>query len=510
LSFLDADYASLLAAVLFKRCARLASNRRLYDPPYMAGNSLVLLINAWGDRFVPDIPALFEIYRRLFKSAGRSRRKWYDERDDDILFFSGTGHLALSWQLAWTVSRAPVDRLLSDLGLFLSGGVETERLAAAALLEDALRFAGRADPPQFGGGSGPPEASPVAAAGEQPTSNAGYDVVHVFYGTNRAPTGSILPSNFYGAKGAGLSVGVCRVSIPKGHEHHIGELEDPSWLKFEFREDPSKHIVLLTIDPRSESDFVRALRTATQNAGGRQVLLFVHGYRVSFEDAARRTAQLAYDLGIGVPILYSWPSRGTLFGYGADIRNAEVSVPHLLRFLRLVAAESGAATIHLIAHSMGNLALTKALQDFPDTSKTGEPFVREVILAAPDIDAQLFKEQIAPKILHAPNGPRITLYASRNDYALWCARQLRSGYVRAGDCVSGQPIVVPGIQTIDASAVNTSCFGWFTGHSYVADRPAVLRDMFAVLNGKPPDERFGMKRRELAGAPYWVFRPERS
>ena len=354
------------------------------------------------------------------------------------------------------MSRAPLHRILSELGLFLSGGDDPERLAAAALLEDALRFAGSDSPPQFGGGSGPPEVRAVVISGAQPASNVDYDVIDVFYGTNRASTVSTRPSHFYGAEGGALSLGVCKVSIPRARKHQIGELEDPSWFKFEFREDPSKHIVLLTIDQRSEADFAQSLRTATRNTSNRHVLIFVHGYRVSFEGAARRTAQLANDLGIGVPVLYSWPSRGTLFGYGTDIRNAEVSVPHLLGFLRLIAAESGAAVIHLIAHSMGNLPLTRALQDFPSTAKSGEPLVREVILAAPDIDAELFKDQIAPRILAALDGPRITLYASRNDYALWCARRLRSGYVRAGDCVHGCPIVVPGIQTIDASAVNTS------------------------------------------------------
>jgi esterase/lipase superfamily enzyme len=365
------------------------------------------------------------------------------------------------------------------------------------------------DAPQFGGGSGPPDVIPLPMTSEQSEPSALYDVVDVFYGTDRALTGSSLPSRFYGSAESELSLGICKVSIPKARQHEIGEIEEPSWLKLEFHEDPSKHVVLLAVSPQPESDFVSSLRASTQAARGRQVLLFVHGYRMSFEDAARRTAQLAYDLKIGVPALYSWPTRGTFFGYGTDIRSAGASVPNLLRFLQLIAVESEATAIHLIAHSMGNLALTQALQDFPNPARKGGPLIREVILAAPDIDARIFREQIAPKILRPPTGPRFTLYTSHNDYALFCARVFRSGYVRAGDYCDGLPIVVPGIETIDVSAVNTSFLGWLTSHSYVGDRPPVLRDIFDVFKGTPPDKRFGIERRaDRAGTPYWVFRPE--
>ena len=57
---------------------------------------------------------------------------------------------------------------------------------------------------------------------------------------------------------------------------------------------------------------------------------------VSFEDAARRTAQIAHDLGLPlVPMLYSWPSEGAVLRYGTDAANVEWTIPHFTEFLSM-------------------------------------------------------------------------------------------------------------------------------------------------------------------------------
>jgi esterase/lipase superfamily enzyme len=85
----------------------------------------------------------------------------------------------------------------------------------------------------------------------------------------------------------------------------------------EFRQIPSKHIVVLSVKPLDRVAWSTSLRTAMK-PWTREALVFVHGYNVTFETAARRTAQLAYDLNFrGVPLMYSWPSKGILAGYPA-------------------------------------------------------------------------------------------------------------------------------------------------------------------------------------------------
>lgn len=144
--------------------------------------------------------------------------------------------------------------------------------------------------------------------------------------------------------------------------------------------------------------------------------MFIHGYNVSFEGAVYRTAQIAYDLGFaGAPVLYSWASNGNLLDYPGDVSNNEWTVAHLAGFLEDLAKAQDAATIHIIAHSMGNRALVQAL------AKLGQALrFRQVILTAPDIDAGVFKQLADAVKLHSE---RVTLYVSSKDAALEASKR---------------------------------------------------------------------------------------
>ena len=238
-----------------------------------------------------------------------------------------------------------------------------------------------------------------------------------------------------------------------------------------------------------------------------QVVVFIHGYRVSFADAARRAAQLSCDLNMPT-VLYSWASAGKLFLYNRDADCSKITIPRLLDFIHIIADFSGATTVHLIAHSMGNVPLTAALQEFFRTrGQPGSPIFRNIVLAAPDVNATVFKEQIAPAI--SDKGARVTLYASRNDRALLASRlhatlSRNLMFQRLGDARRGQICVLPNMDTIDASAVDTS----FLGHSYFSTKPAVVDDIFYLLtHGLDPDQRFGMIRRNHPDGQYWVLEP---
>src|SRR5262249_32675638 len=71
----------------------------------------------------------------------------------------------------------------------------------------------------------------------------------------------------------------------------------------------------------------------------RQAFVFVHGYNVSFDNALRRTAQLAHDLRFdGAAFLYSWPSHGEFGAYEEDQKNSLGSVHDLRQFLEFIVA----------------------------------------------------------------------------------------------------------------------------------------------------------------------------
>lgn len=104
----------------------------------------------------------------------------------------------------------------------------------------------------------------------------------------------------------------------------------------------------------------------------RDAVIFVHGYNVSFEEAALRAAQLGFDLGIaGVMAFYSWPSKGSLKGYPADEASIEASEGFIADFLTRMASQSGAARVHIIAHSMGNRGLLRAIDRIASTAAKG-------------------------------------------------------------------------------------------------------------------------------------------
>ena len=320
----------------------------------------------------------------------------------------------------------------------------------------------------------------------------------VFYGTDRKASGMTQPKKFYGNERGELQLGICEVSIPPDHE--MGELESPKWWKLEFSENPNKHVVLLKVQELSKDSFFTELRSHIDKASDKEAFVFVHGYNVTFEDAARRTAQMSYDLGFGgAPIFYSWPSQGEIADYTVDENEVGWTVPHLKEFLSMVAAESGAQKVHLIAHSMGNRAMADALQVIVNEHQLGgSPMFDQIVLAAPDIDAAIFKRDIASRI--QKTAERVTLYASSNDKALQVSRTIH-GSPRAGDAESGI-IPISGIDTIDASLVDTSLIG----HSYYGDNRSIISDMYLLLNLKLPPDKRNLLPKEVEGGRYWAVK----
>ncbi|MDE3036525.1 MAG: alpha/beta fold hydrolase, partial [Nitrospirota bacterium] len=309
-----------------------------------------------------------------------------------------------------------------------------------------------------------------------------YAVGRVLYATDRRASPKEDAGEFYGGDRGLPQMGLCTVGVAR--DRRVGTLD-----------------VHTLVKPTPAGDFYLQLQDRLAEAGSHDLLIFVHGYNSTFDDAVRRTAQLAYDLGFpGLPIVYSWPSQGSLGSYLVDETNVEWATPHVREFLMQVAAKSGAQAIHVIAHSMGARAVMAALQQIaqhPQGDLTSR--FKEVVLLAPDMDADVFINQVQG--IHRVV-ERVTLYASAKDKALVWSKSAH-GYPRAGDARPSL-VVVPGVDTIDASWVDTS----FTGHSYYADSRSVLFDLFNLLrHGKPPGERFGLLAKEQNGQRYWAFQP---
>ena len=291
-----------------------------------------------------------------------------------------------------------------------------------------------------------------------------------------------------------VEYGVCEVSIPPVHQP--GELESPQLFKLDVTEDIERHVVLTHVGRMDANAFHAAMKTEMDRRG-KNIFVFIHGYNVSFEDAARRTGQMAYDLKFpGAPVFYSWPSQANWYSYVNDKENIDISTDQIRTFLLDIATRSNADTINLIAHSMGNVGLTAALSEIEQGSK---PHFNQVVLAAPDIDAAVFKEQIASKIV--TKAKHTTLYTSKTDLALLASRYFHQGS-RAGD--SGpEVLVMDGIDTIDATAVDSSLLG----HSYYGSNVTVLDDLGQLLQNQPVESRHYLRSIVTPTRPYWAFEP---
>ncbi len=335
-----------------------------------------------------------------------------------------------------------------------------------------------------------------SAAPPPPPPN--YATVSVFYATDRNRTSDTRPGEIFGAARSAVSYGTCAVSIPR--DHRMGELEHPRLWRLEFREDPAKHVVLLSVVVLTKDGFFSDLAGRVGASEARSAFLFVHGYNVPFAEAARRTAQISYDLGFeGAPVFYSWPSQGTAAAYPVDEQNIEWAQANLRAFLDDFFTRSDAQNLYLIAHSMGNRALTRAVADLLAEKPALRQRLKEVILAAPDIDADVFRRDIAPAL--AASGRPVTLYASSEDLALLASKKFH-GSPRAGDAGQGL-VVVSGIETIDATGTDTS----LVGHSYFAEARSVLSDIFYLIrDGQRAGQRFGLSRVDTGSGRYWVFK----
>lgn len=345
---------------------------------------------------------------------------------------------------------------------------------------------------------GSTEARSVADAPEpEAKSSKEYHTVEVFYGTNRKPTGFQEPNEFYGAerhREGPMQYGKTHVSIPL--HHTVGVVERPKWYKLEFSEDPKKHVMLLDLETLGKDGFFGAVDKKTADSPEHAALLFIHGFNVSFPGAIQRTAQIAFDLDFkGTALAFSWPSQAALEAYTIDQENAIWSVPHLSRFLVDLQEKTDIDEIHVIAHSMGTRVLTQALAQARDDGFDLK--LNNVILAAPDIDADTFKEQILPKISGVAT--RLTMYASSGDTALKLSQKIH-GNDRLG---LGGPFLksLEGMDTVNATDIDTSLIG----HAYYGSHRLIVRDLLnlVVRHLDPPG-------RDLVKGPLgeWDFKAE--
>ena len=182
--------------------------------------------------------------------------------------------------------------------------------------------------------------------------------------------------------------------------------------------------------------------------GSGDVLIYVHGFKQTFETAALDAAHLADGIKFrGQTMVFSWPSKAGLFDYAYDRESAMWSRDGFERVLQSVVTTPGTARVHIVAHSMGTMLTLEGLRQLYARGDTASDKIGAVVFASPDIDMDVFSSSVTRMGLL---GRKITVVAATNDRALALSGRLAGGMTRVG-AAEKAAIERLGVRVIDAS-----------------------------------------------------------
>lgn len=299
-----------------------------------------------------------------------------------------------------------------------------------------------------------------------------------------------------------LAFGCCKVHVPKTHA--FGSIGS-SWIVRKFKtkilrlEDDLLTLREINLLPGAEA-FQDSVQDELAKWPKRTALVLVHGYNVCFEDAAIRAAQIGFDLRVdGITAFFSWPSQGNLVPYEGDEARVELSENHFIEFLVRLSEVPNIEEINVLAHSMGNRLLFRAVPRLLELHRTGSLAVPigHLVLAAADLTTEFFQQyaDLYPRLA----ARRVTNYTHEADNALRLSRALH----QIGRVGLEPPIFVhQGIDTVSASSLDLDLLG----HGYFAAAAPLLYDINELIHDhKPPAQRVRIQPAQAASGKYWVI-----
>ena len=354
----------------------------------------------------------------------------------------------------------------------------------------------------------------------------------VLYATDRDPAGADEAARHYASR-RGYLVRLGRASI----EHGEGQL---SWeearrlslarereVPYSLRVGAVKEMGVLgtSVSPFTDpallkdlnadagAEFAEAVNRKLARSSSRDVVIYVHGFKVPFEDPLLVATELWHFLGYdGVLIPYSWPSTPSLLAYFSDAETASLSAHYLRLFISYLSESTAAERIHVLGYSAGTRVVVDALSmlALEDRQRAQRARLGEVILVGSDYDTGLFAAALTNGILDVTD--RLTAYLSSIDGALRFANLVlgreRLGQILARDMphhirrlLEEQEDLV----LIDVSDAENA--GARNGHAYFRESPWVSSDILATLAfALGPAER-GLVR-EDPSLPIWSYPPD--
>ncbi len=253
--------------------------------------------------------------------------------------------------------------------------------------------------------------------------------VSVLFVTTRAPAPPEAPERYARGAGDAVRVGVARV-----------QLGEPGWsfddlVKSDRTSSPEtprparvvaveEFGVFGTPGREAERAFVAAIDRQAGHFPDRSVVIYVPGYRTTFDQVMILMGSWAHFLGRhSAVIAFSWPTGTRPWNYLLDCRRARAYVPDIARLIALVAERSQAQRLNLIGFSCGSPLVAQALvqlrQAHPDEDRAAlqrRYRIANAIFIASDIDLRTFARSHLPALLDIAG--RTEVYISENDVAL--------------------------------------------------------------------------------------------
>ncbi|WP_296571625.1 alpha/beta hydrolase [Phreatobacter sp.] len=252
-------------------------------------------------------------------------------------------------------------------------------------------------------------------------------------------------------------------------------------------ESPRRHAVLTDREALTPEAFRRQVAASVNGKAQdqRDVLVYVHGFNTDYDEAAFRIVQVAADGGFrGTQVLFTWPSYRRVLAYGGDREVATASRDALDRLLTDLGRTPGVARIHILAHSMGAFLTMEALRQ-ASIAGNGDLSGRlgEVILAAPDLDVEVFRQQMAR--ISRPS--RVSLFVQSDDRALAVSSTVAWDRQRVGalDVRNAEHRRV--ISGLGVRVFTMSATGWtdLVRHGTFAEAPEIVRLIGGKISQQP-------------------------
>lgn len=318
------------------------------------------------------------------------------------------------------------------------------------------------------------------------------DPVPVFYASTRGPEGDA--ENAFRRDGD-VEYGRAQISIPPIHQ--IGKTEVARVA------DPARHFAIAAdTDLADRQAFVRQLRSTFRALppDQRQAVLFVHGFNTNYAEGLFRHAQIMSDFQMdGVAVSYSWPSRGAALAYVYD-RDSALFARDGLEQLIADTRAAGAQQVFIVAHSMGaHLTMEVFRQMAIADPREPARSVNATALLSPDIDVELFRNQVA-RIDALPRD--FVVFVSKRDRALALSARISGESNKLGNVASVDQVSDLNVVLVDISDfANPVGFG----HLTAASSPALIRllreiDSVSALLSNDTSGRAGLGQRVVLTA----------